>query len=388
MISTVREAAGSLLVVGVSGTELTGLERSWLKLVKPGGTILFRRNIVDPKQTQMLLDDVTSLCMVHPVRCVDVEGGTVNRLRDALGAIPSAQAVAAADRHSPFETGNRKGRTTSKLPREHGELIARAVKAFGFNTALAPVVDLALPESAEVMGSRTAGATAANVIDYARAFLAGLAAQDIVGCGKHFPGLGGAMSDTHFETPHIKRTWRQIWDQDLVPYRELNGSMPMVMVNHAAYPQTPGKDKPASASDYWITKVLRERVGYRGLIVSDDLEMGGILKFMPVDKAAVAAVRAGSDMMLICHSAELILRTYEALIAEGERSTAFGKLLLTRAREVARKRARLYLKGTPPQLTAKQFEALRAQTTRFRESIEAIGRDAINPRAAAPAETS
>jgi len=389
MTANLRHAAGSLLVVGLSGTELTGLERAWLNLVKPGGIILFRRNIIDANQTRALLDESTHLCLPNSVRCVDVEGGTVNRLRNVL-AIPSAQAVAAADRRTTSGTGKRKARSSgdSKLSHKHGELIARAVKAFGFNTALAPVVDLTLPESVGVMGSRTPGATAAEVIEYARAFLNGMAAQDVIGCGKHFPGLGGANSDSHFETPQITRSWKQIWDEDLIPYRELKDAMPMVMVNHAAYPQTPGKDKPASASDFWVTKVLRERVKYRGLIVTDDLEMGGILKFMPVDEAAIAAVRAGSDLILICHSAEIILRTYEALIAESERSSAFRRLLLARESESTKKRVRLYKNGSRKQLTAIQFEALRVQMERFRGSIEAIGGDAIDPRAAAPAETS
>ena len=167
-----------------------------------------------------------------------------------------------------------------------------------------------------------------EVTDYARAFLAGLAAQGVTGCGKHFPGLGGASGDTHFVTPEIGRTWQQIWNEDLVPYRELHAAMPMIMMNHAAYPATPGKNRPASASDFWITTVLRKRIGYRGIILSDDLEMGGILKFLPVDEAAIAAVRAGSDLLEICHSAELILRSYEALIAEAERSAAFRTLLL------------------------------------------------------------
>jgi beta-N-acetylhexosaminidase len=382
MTANLRQAVGSLLVVGLAGEELTGLERAWLRLVKPGGIILFRRNIDNTQQTRALLDEAAALCSLHCVRCVDVEGGTVNRLRDALGAIPSAQAVAAADRRKRRRFGKK------TLAREHGELIARAVKAFGFNTTLAPVVDLALPESATVMGSRTAGQATPEVVDYAKAFLAGLAAESVAGCGKHFPGLGGGLTDSHFETPQITRNWKQVWDEDLGPYRELHRAMPMVMVNHAAYPETPGKDKPASASDFWITKVLRKRVGYRGLIVSDDLEMGGILKFLPVDEAAVAAVRAGSDLMLICHSAELILRTYEALIAEGEQSAGFGKLLLSRAREVTKKRTRLYRTGVPRQLTAKQFEALHTQVARFRDSIEAIGADAIDPRAAAPAEIS
>ncbi len=126
-----------------------------------------------------------------------------------------------------------------------------------------------------------------------RAYLAGLAAQRIAGCGKHFPGLGGAASDTHFETPEIHRTWQQLWEEDLEPYRALRAEMPMVMMNHAAYPETPAKNVPASASAFWITDVLRKRIGYRGIILSDDLEMGGILKFMPIEEAAIAAIRAG-----------------------------------------------------------------------------------------------
>src|SRR5665213_3638065 len=124
-MANLRQAAGSLLVVGLAGTELTALERAWLKLVRPGGVILFRRNIIDAAQSRALLADATSLCAPHSFRCVDVEGGTVDRLRDALAPMPSAQAVAHA------------ARTRPSLARQHGELIARGVQAFGFNVTLA-----------------------------------------------------------------------------------------------------------------------------------------------------------------------------------------------------------------------------------------------------------
>jgi beta-N-acetylhexosaminidase len=378
MTANLRQAAGSLLVVGLGGAELTGLERAWLRLVRPGGVILFKRNIVDAPQSRALLDEATGLGASHSVRCVDVEGGTVNRLRDALAALPSAQAVGSASRSM----------RKPAVAAEFGELIARAVKAFGFNTTLAPVVDLAMPEAAEVLGSRPPGTNAAEVTEFAQAFLRGLAAHGVVGCGKHFPGLGGATSDTHFVTPEIGRTWRQIWAQDLVPYRELHAAMPMIMMNHAAYPSTPGRNRPASASEFWIANVLRKRIGYRGIILSDDLEMGGILKFLPVDEASIAAVRAGSDLLEICHSAELILRSYEALLAEAERSAAFRKLLLARARAASRKRARLYAKQVSRPLSAKQLDALRDRMLRFRDRIAASGTDTISPKAAAPAETS
>jgi beta-N-acetylhexosaminidase len=359
MTANVRQAAGSLLVVGLAGTELTGLERAWLKLVRPAGIILFRRNIENPMQTRALLDEATGLCAAHSLRCVDVEGGSVDRLRDALAPMPSAQEVARAAR----AVGK------SGLAREHGELIAKGVKAFGFNTTLAPVLDLGLPVSARVMGTRTAADAPAGVVEYARAFLAGLAAQGVVGCGKHFPGLGGGTLDSHLETPAIHRPWRELWRDDLAPYRELCNELPMLMVNHAAYPATAGKDRPASVSPYWITTVLRKRIGYPGIAFSDDLEMGGILKFLPMEEAVVAAIRAGMDLLEICHSPELILRAYEALIAEGERSSAFRTLLLNRAKQTARQRSKLFAGALPKALTPTQFEALRKRILRFRETV-------------------
>lgn len=355
MRQNLRQAVGSLLVVGLSGTELTGLERAWLKLVRPAGIILFRRNIADAHQTRSLLAESTSLCAPHSFRCVDVEGGSVDRLRDALAPMPSAQAVA--------QTMN------EKLMREHGELIARGVKAFGFNTTLAPALDLALPASAQVMGSRAAASNPAGVVEYARNFLAGLRAQGVAGCGKHFPGLGGGTLDSHLETPSIHRSIRQLNREDLLPYRELREALPMIMVNHAAYPETPGKNRPASVSPYWITTVLRKRIGYRGIIFSDDMEMGGILKVLSIEEAAVAAIRAGMDLIEICHSPELILRAYEALIAEAERSIAFRNLLFARTQRTARLRRILFAGGTQKALTAKQFEALRARIQRYSEII-------------------
>jgi len=359
MTATVRQAAGSLLVVGLAGQELTGLERAWLKLIRPAGIILFRRNIVDANQTRSLLDQATTLCAPRSIRCVDVEGGVVDRLRDALAPIPSAQAVDIAARQS--------GKIA--LIREHGELIAQAVKAFGFSATLAPVVDLALPESAAVMGTRVAASTAEGVVDYARNFLAGLAAHGVAGCGKHFPGLGGGNLDSHHETPAIHRSLRDLNREDLTPYRELRNDLPMIMVNHASYPNTPSRNCPASVSAYWITTVLREQIGYRGIIFSDDLEMGGILRFLSIEKAAITAIRAGMDLLEICHSPELILRAFEALIAEAERSTKFRELLFKRAHDTLLKRRKLFAGGIASPLSPRRFEALRSRILRFGETI-------------------
>jgi beta-N-acetylhexosaminidase len=363
------------MVVGLGGTELTTMERAWLKLIQPAGIILFRRNIADRKETRALLSDATQYCAAHAATFVDVEGGTVDRLRDVLAPIPSVEAVSLAMR----ATGR------AAFAREHGELVAQAVRAFGFNSSLAPVLDLGLPESKDVMTTRCAAPSAAGVVAYAREFLKGFAEHRVAGCGKHFPGLGGGTLDSHLETPTIRRTWKQLWEEDLEPYRALRREMPMVMVNHAAYPLTREKKRPASVSEFWVSDVLKKRIGYRGIIVSDDLEMGGVAKFMPMGEAAVAAVRVGSDLLLICHHPEPILNVFESLMAEGERSPAFQKSLLAGAHESARKRAKLFPNGMAPALNPRQFEALRTRILRFGETMEKIApRESTAGRAKTP----
>jgi beta-N-acetylhexosaminidase len=371
MKQTLRQAAGSLLVVGLEGNELTAMERAWLKLIRPAGIILFKRNIADCEQTRALLAESAGFCTPNCGAFVDVEGGTVDRLRDVLAAIPSAQTVANAAR----VTGR------AALARDHGELVARAAKAFGFNSSFAPVLDLALPESRKVMETRCASETGAGVAAYAREFFVGLASQGVAGCGKHFPGLGGGTLDSHMETPKIERGWPQLWKEDLEPYRALRDEMPMVMVNHAAYPLTADPVRPATVSKFWMQTVLRKRIGYRGLAVSDDLEMGGVAKFMPIAEAAVATVRLGADLALICHHPEPILEVYEALIYESERSATFRRILLGRARESARKRTKTFPAKMPAALSRKQFEALRARILRFGEALAKVGSPILSPSA-------
>jgi beta-N-acetylhexosaminidase len=351
MTMTIRQAAGSLLVVGLSGTELTSMERAWLKLIKPAGIILFRRNIVDAWQARALLAESTAYCDAANLRCVDIEGGTVDRLRDAVAPMPSAQAVA------------RTGKLA--LMRRQGELIAREAAAFGFNCTLAPVLDLALPISASVMGTRAVAPNPVDVVTYARAFLAGLAKHGVVGCGKHFPGLSGGNLDSHLTTLEIDRAWPQLWSKDLVPYQALATELSMIMINHAIYPSTRSGHHPATVSAYWIDAILKKRIGYRGLIISDDMEMGGILKFIPIEEAAVAAIRAGIHLLEICKSPELILGCYEALVREGERSAAFRKILLTRAGGGRRLRLSRFNQPVSRALSGAQFVSLRERIVEF-----------------------
>src|SRR5580700_1384695 len=170
------EQAGQILIAGVAGASLSAEERAWFHRI--GATPL--------------------------LRCVDLEGGLVARLRDVIAPTPSASAV--------FATGRR------NLFRQHGLLIAREARALGFNTVFAPVLDLALPESASILRTRVVSAAPWRVIDYARGFLSGMHKEDILACGKHFPGLGGGTVDSHQSMPVIHRMTRLMWRSDLAPW--------------------------------------------------------------------------------------------------------------------------------------------------------------------------
>ncbi|MGA8107897.1 MAG: glycoside hydrolase family 3 N-terminal domain-containing protein, partial [Acidobacteriaceae bacterium] len=216
------EQAGQILIAGLGGPTLSAEERAWIARIRPGGIILFRRNIEEAAQVAALLRDADQLGTTPLLRCVDLEGGLVDRLRDVLAPMPSAAAVSA--------TGKR------QLYRQHGWLIAREARALGFNLVLAPVLDLALRESAPILRTRAASSEAGRVIDYARGFLAGMKMENVLACGKHFPGLGGGRVDSHHSMPVIERQTRLMWRSDLAPWLALAGGLPFAMVAHASYP--------------------------------------------------------------------------------------------------------------------------------------------------------
>jgi len=277
--------------------------------LQPAGVILFARNIQTAEQTWRLLRECQK-CVATPLfTCVDLEGGTVDRFRDALGATPSAAYV--------FAAGDR------KLYRKHGELIGKNCRALGFNVDFAPVLDLAFEASRKVMSSRAVADDPLATVAYAREFLAGLRSVNVLGCGKHFPGLGEGSLDSHHELPVIDKPLKRLWAEDLLPYRTLRRQLPFVMISHAAYPQVTRKATPASLSKVWITDILRKRIGYRNLIVSDDLEMG-VLAAASVGEATVEFIRAGGDLCLICHREDYITNAYEEIVKSCERDRRFA----------------------------------------------------------------
>jgi len=291
-----------------------------LKRLQPAGVILFARNIKSAEQTWRLLRECQKCVATELFTCVDLEGGTVDRFREALGPTPSAADV--------FATRDR------KLFRAQGEIIGDCCRLLGFNVDFAPVLDLAFPASRTVMATRAVSADSRQTIAYAREVLAGLKSAKVLGCGKHFPGLGEGNLDSHHELPVIEKSLKKLWAEDLLPYRTLRRQLPLVMISHAAYPQVTKKAVPASLSKMWITDILRKRIEYRNLIVSDDLEMGGVLSAAPVGEAAVTFVAAGGDLCLVCHREDYVVQAYEALLQRAQDDAAFAKRVAESSRLV------------------------------------------------------
>jgi len=354
--STLRQQVGQLLIIGFDGSEISPSLNSLLNRVQPAGVILFARNITTGEQTYKLLKDCRDCAPTPLFTCVDMEGGRVDRFRDVIGCAPSAADV--------FATGNR------KLFRKHGRIIGESCHALGFNTDFAPVVDLALGASRNVMSSRAVSSHPKRVVVYAREFLTGLQSTGVIGSAKHFPGLGEANLDTHHELPNVEKSWKKLWEEDIYPYRAMKRGLPMVLVGHAGYPAVTTSGLPASLSKKWITDILKKKIGYKGLVISDDLEMGGVLKAAPIEQAAVEFVRAGGDLCLICHKQEGILRSHEALIKEAERDSRFAKRVAESATRVStfkKKSAELKRRTSAP--TPAKMEKLSRQLWEFSEQV-------------------
>src|SRR6202162_1713372 len=311
---------GQLLIVGFDVTEVTPRLSSLLKRLQPAGVILFARNIKTADQTWHLMRDCQRCVQTLLFTCVDLEGGGVDRLREVLGPAPSAAEV--------FATGDR------KLFRKHGQIIGENCRTLGFNVDFAPVLDLAVEASRSVLSSRVVSPKPRETAAYAREFLAGLRIAGVLGCGKHFPGLGEGKLDSHHELPVIDKALKKLWTEDLLPYRLLRTQMPMLMVAHAAYPLVTHDKTPASLSKIWIKDILRKRIGYRNLIVSDDLEMGGVLSAAPIGEATVEHIRAGGDLCLICHREDYITQAYEELLHTVESEPQFAKRVSESIRRV------------------------------------------------------
>lgn len=304
---TMTTQPNELLLVGVPGPELDAATAERLRRLQPGGFILFGRNIVSAPQLRALTDDLRNLSATEPIITIDQEGGRVSRLR-LIG-------------HEPPNAQQLRERGATRLISEHGRLTGRLLRLFGFNLDLCPVLDISFDDEADnSLRGRCYGSTVEETTVNAEIFRAAMTDEGILSCGKHFPGYTFAGLDPHHELPRIDRTRGELDACELAVFRALVGKVDSMMIGHAHYPCfEPGAAVPASLSAAVIRDCLIEELGFRGLVMTDDLDMGAILNTFSWDDSIRRAVHAGNHLIMICHrldAAEEALKVLKAMPAK------------------------------------------------------------------------
>ena len=288
---------GQLILTGVPGKTLDAQTAKLFERVQPGGFILFGRNIETAAQLRKLIDDLRSLSVVEPIITIDQEGGRVSRLRLIGNEPPNAQQLRDKD--------------NVDLIRRHGDITGRLLRLFGFNLDLCPVLDISFDDNADnSLRGRCYGKTVDQVVRNASAFNDAMRKQGVASCGKHFPGYSAAKSDAHYELPRIDRTREELDVNELAVFRAFAGrdgalrrphKLDSMMICHGWYPCFEPEKTPASLSRRIITDLLRNEMGFDGLIMTDDLDMGAIVNGYALEETIRLAIAAGNDLTMICH---------------------------------------------------------------------------------------
>jgi len=316
-MSELARAVGQLLWVGFDGHDVPEELAARIAASEVGGVILFRRNVRDLAQVRELCARLHAAAPRDAplLLSVDQEGGRVQRLRAPATEWPpmlrfGERLVAAGD-----DAARRA--SVLELAERVGQAVGREVAAAGFDVNFAPVLDVHTNEANPVIGDRSFARTPDAVALLAGRFAAGLAAAGVIACGKHFPGHGDTHLDSHLALPRVDHPIERLRRIELAPFGSL-AWLPTLMTAHVVFSAVDA-ELPATLSPRVLTDLLRGELGYRGVVVSDDLEMKAIADHYGVEDAVVRGMLAGCDVFLLCHEVELQRRAFAALVDAAER---------------------------------------------------------------------
>ncbi len=282
------------IMFDLEGLALTQEERDLLLHPHIGGVILFSRNYESPEQVIELTQSVRS---VNPniLISVDQEGGRVQRFRDSFTQIPGMQQIG--------KLYNQDNQAGCEFSEACGWLMATEVLAVGVDFSFAPVLDLD-KQMSQVIGDRSFHSDPEIVVKLARCFVQGMNRAGMAAVGKHFPGHGSVAPDSHRELPKDERSFKEIEQNDLIPFQKLKNELAGIMPAHILFSKI--DEMPVGFSKYWLETILRQRLDYQGAIFSDDLTMQGAKKIGDIQTRALFALDAGCDMILVCNDRDAV----------------------------------------------------------------------------------
>jgi len=308
---TPRQKVGQRFAVGFSGTEISDELRRLVREYKVGNVILFRENLASAAQAKNLCREIKNL-VLEETGCpafiaIDQEGGSVVRLPDDMVNVPGAMALAASG--STENVSQAAGITAAELGR------------IGVNLNLAPVLDVNSARDNPAIGNRSFSVTARETASFAVAAIRAYMEAGLMCCGKHFPGHGDTVVDSHLDLPVEDRGLVELEERELVPFRAaVNAGVPAIMTTHILFPRIEPERLPATMSPEIIKGLLRKKLGFEGLVLSDGMEMNAIKNHYGVSAGCVLALVAGVDMVFVCHESpdvEASLRDVNAAFEEG-----------------------------------------------------------------------
>jgi beta-N-acetylhexosaminidase len=303
-LSELNLRVGQLFMVGMPGPQLDEDTEALIRDYNPGGVVLFSRNIEDPLQLTNLCLDLQDAAMeshgLPLILAIDQEGGRVARLKEPFTQFPGNTAMGQDAR--PLEKAV-----------DFGRITAKEMRLVGLNMDFAPVLDVQMGKPEKYLKGRTFGEDVKMVSRLGRTVVSSLQEHGVLAVAKHFPGLGHSRVDPHFELPRIESNMKEIEEVNLPPFQAvIHEGVSGIMTSHAVYPALDAK-QPATFSPVILTQLLRERMDFNGLIITDDLEMGAIARHWGVAEGAAAAFEAGADILLICKDQRNVLEGLELL---------------------------------------------------------------------------
>ncbi|HHV19112.1 MAG TPA: beta-N-acetylhexosaminidase [Thermoanaerobacterales bacterium] len=305
---TVDEKVGQMVMIGLEGYEKDPYAQEMITKYKVGGFIFFKRNIKNAYQTLTLINSLKEANRENKIPlffAVDEEGGRVTRMPAEFTKLPTSRAI---------------GKINSEdFAFEVGSIIGQQLKSLGFNMNFAPVLDIDSNPNNPVIGDRSFGHNEEIVSKLGTATMKGIQSQ-VISAVKHFPGHGDTSTDSHISLPVVNHDMDRLKDFELVPFAQaIENGADMVMVAHILLPKI-DQENPVTLSETVITDILREEMKFNGVIITDDMTMGAITENYDIGDAAVKSVRAGADIVLICHDNEKQVTVLEALkeaVADG-----------------------------------------------------------------------
>jgi beta-N-acetylhexosaminidase len=276
----------------VQGTSLSQEDKEILQHPLIGGLIFFTRNYESPEQITDLSQQIRMAAKKPMLLAVDHEGGRVQRFREGFSLIPAMGKL--------WQMSQQNLTLAKELAKQSAILMALEVQAVGIDISFAPVLDI--NNISEVIGDRAFHQQPDYVTELAEAFISGLHLAGMKATGKHFPGHGSVKADSHIDLPIDTRTRAEIFQQDLAPFKQLinKGKVDALMPAHVIFPEV--DSQAVGFSRYWLQNILREQLGFNGVIFSDDLSMQGAASIGGYIERAEAAQAAGCDMLLLCNN--------------------------------------------------------------------------------------